>query len=148
MADFLEKMRALEARLLQAAVDNSETWFGKKMSRDIVTEFAKKFVRDPNDPKYAPTMRVKVPFVDGKIGTEFFDEHKKPMAMDEIVKGCVVRMIIELSDVWFMGGRSLGVTWRARQVRVVSKPGRLDGYSFVDDDDANGAEGVDMVEDE
>lgn len=48
-----------------------------------------------------------------------------------------------------MGGKSFGVSWRAKQVRIVSKPGKLDGYSFVDDDEEDaGGEGVDMIEDE
>lgn len=152
MAAFLDKMRAAENMLLEAGVKNSENWMGKKMPKELVAEFAKRFTRDSTNPQYPPNMRVKVPMVDGKVTTEFFDENRQPVTMDAFVKGSTAVLIMEMSSVWFMGGKSFGVTWRARQARLVSKPGRLDGYSFLEDGEveepaAGDDAPVEMIED-
>jgi hypothetical protein len=142
MADFLARMRQLDEELLSVAVARSPEWFGKKMGKDVVKEFMRKLVKDPSNPQYAPTMKVKVPIVNGEPACQFFDENRQPVGIDYITKGTTAMMILELSpSVWFVN-KNFGVSWRLAQLAVMSKPGRLDGFAFVADT------GLDAVADE
>ena len=147
MESFLDKMCRMETMLIDQGIEHSADWFGKKMGKELVNEFCKRFVREPKDPKYPPTMRVKIPVSDGEPITEFYDENKNAVKIDYLTKGATVKMIIELTPVWFMGSTSYGVAWRARQIRVMAKPGRLEGYSFVEDNEDDLAVEEEMVED-
>ena len=132
---FLDGMRAIDESLVDVATTRSEEWFGKTMSRAIVSEFVRTLVRDPKDPKYSPTMRVKVPCINGQETTKFYDEQRQPIPMEHIPKGSVVRVIMELSPVWFLN-KQVGLSWRALQVAVVSRPRMIEEYAFVTSDDA------------
>lgn len=127
---FLEKCRALDTLVLETAASRSKEWFGKAQSVDVVGELMRKIVRDPNDPKYAPTMRLKI-----TPTTDFYNETEEQVDMAYIVKGTSFRAIVELSSVWFVG-KSFGVTWRVVQLAVVSRPEQLTSYAFqVDEED-------------
>jgi hypothetical protein len=144
IARFLDKMRALDETILDAAVANSKEWFGKQMSREIVAEFYRKLVRDPSDPKYSPVMRTKVQLNNGEPAALFFGEDRQPRTIDYVTKRSSVMMILELDRLWFVN-KNFGCTWRVLQLKVCSKPRHLEGYSFQDDDgDADGAVDADM----
>lgn len=151
MAEFMAKMRQLDDVLLNTAVERSKEWFGKPMGRELVAEFFRRLVKDPSNPQYAPIMKIKVPLANGESLAQFFDESRKPCSIDYLVKGSVVKCIVELSSVWFVN-KNFGTTWRLVQCAVVSRPNRLDGYSFQDDqtqadnaDQANKAAAEPMV---
>ena len=134
IADLLAKMRVLDDVLLDTAVERSKEWFGKVMSRELVSEFFRRLVKDPKDPKYAPVMKMKIPLSGGEPTTQFYDETRAPCTVDNMSKGATVRCIAELSSVWFVN-KTFGVTWRLVQCAVASRPRRLEGYSFQDDED-------------
>ncbi len=139
VGEFLAKMRQLDNLLLDTAVANSKEWFGKQMSRDIVSEFYRHLVKEPTNPQYAPVMRAKVQVNNGEPMAAFFNEQRQPSTIDYIVKGSTIKMILELDRLWFVN-KNFGATWRVLQVAVCSKPRRLEGYSFQDDgDDAEDA---------
>lgn len=133
IADFLGRMRHLDEVLLDTAVANSKDWFGKAMSKDVVKEFLRKLVKDPTNPQYSPIMKIKVPMVNGAPISQFYDEGRRPASIDYVTKGSTVRMILELSSVWFVN-KNFGVTWKLLQAGVESRPRQLDGYSFVSDE--------------
>lgn len=136
LESFLGKCRALDDHLADSASKNSKEWFGKASSIDVVHELMRKLVREPVDPKYAPTVRFKIA-ADSNSGpaTEFFDEHGKHVDMEYLTKGSTFRAIVELSSVWFIQ-KSFGITLRVLQVGVVSQSStpaqeKLDDYAFV-----------------
>ena len=133
MADFLDRMRGLDDILLEAGVANSKEWFGKPMNKELVQEFCRKLIKEPSNPQYPPTMKVKVQLVNGEPSALFFDENRNPVKLDYFTKGTTCKMIMELSSVWFVN-KNFGITWRLVQAAVVSRPRRLEGYSFQDDD--------------
>lgn len=139
LADFLSKLRSLDNRLLEAAAENSREWFGKASSKDVLSELMRKLVREPNDPKYAPTIRFKVSTGQGGApATMFFDENRNPVGMDYLVKGSSFRAIVEVSSVWFVQ-KSFGITLRVLQVAVTSRPANRvlessNEFGFVDDE--------------
>ena len=61
VAEFLARMRQLDDVLLDVAVENSKEWFGKKMSKEILSEFYRKLVKDSATPgQYPPVTKFKV----------------------------------------------------------------------------------------
>lgn len=133
IADFLARMRQLDDVMLDTAVAHSKEWFGKAMSKDVVREFIRKLVKESGNGQYPPVMKVKVPTSGGQPTAQFYDEDRKPVGIDYITKGSTVKMILELSPVWFVN-KNFGVTWRLVQAAVVSRPRRLDAYAFADDE--------------
>jgi hypothetical protein len=139
--DFLDKMRHLDSKIVELATANSKEWFGKTMSQALVDEFYRRLVREPSNAQYAPVMKTKISLVNGEPGCLFYDEECKPTTMDAFVKGAQVKLILECDRVWFIN-KSFGVSWRVLQARVISRPRRLDTYSFQTDD--NDGDDVDM----
>ena len=133
IADMLALMRGLDDKIVDVATERSVEWFGKAMSREIVSEFTRKLVKDPANPQYAPTMKIKIPCVNGQETTKFYDENRQLVPLEYVTKGSSVRVIMELSPVWFLN-KNLGVTWKALQVAVVSKPRVMEEYAFVEND--------------
>jgi hypothetical protein len=65
----------------------------------------------------------------------FFDEERKPTTLEYFAKGSTCRCIISLDRIWFVN-KNFGVTFRLEQAACVSRPRRLDGFAFQDDEDA------------
>lgn len=137
LASFLKKCRAFDERLIDVATENSKTWFGNVMSRDMTSVLFRKSVREATDPtKYAPTLRLKI-----TPNTEYYDEQQNRVGMEYITKGTTFRAIVELSSVFFVN-KQFGVTWRIVQLAVTSRPDKLTGFAFQDED-----EDMDVAED-
>lgn len=130
LADFLARMIQLDEVLLTAAVTNSKDWFGKSHNKDLVAEFLRKLVKHDPTGRYAPTMKVKVPSIRGEPTCNFYDEAARPVSIDAFEKGCTVKLIIELSTVWFVN-KNFGVTWRLQQAQVVDRPKRMQKFAFT-----------------
>lgn len=164
IADFLAKMRELDEVTLDVAVANSKEWFGKPMSKEIVSEFHRKLVKDPANPQYAPVIKFKVQLQNGQPNAMFFDEKRQPCDIDYFTKGTTFKGIIELDRIWFVNKvraflaracgagvvwctqwcgvlkvlfymQNFGCTWRLVQAMVVTRPGRLDSFAFQADDE-------------
>lgn len=132
MADMLALMRQLDEKIIEVATDRSPEWFGKAMTREIVSEFTRKLVKDPANPQYAPTMKIKIPCVNGQETTKFYNEQRELVPLEyAATKGTQVRIIMELSPVWFVN-KIFGMTFKALQVAVVSRPKVMEEYAFVD----------------
>lgn len=125
---FLVTCRALDEYVLDMAHQRSKEWFGKEMSKEILKEFHRPLVRDPSDPKYEPTIRLKVtPY------SEIYDEEKKRVEMDALSKGSTTKAIIEPS--FWMINKSFGISLRIIQVAIMSRPSGISGFAFAEDDD-------------
>ena len=143
VADFKTKIDALDEIMIDVATANSEAWFGKKMTKDLVAEFYRKLVNNKN-PQYPPVLKVKVGVgMNGEPNAQFYDEQRNPVSIEYLSKGTVVKMICEVSSVWFVN-KTFGCTFRLAQAAVVSKPRRLQGYAFQEDDDSENVEPVEM----
>lgn len=130
LAEFLAKCRALDDAVIGVVEKNSVELFGKQLSRDILGEFHRPCVRDPSDPKYAPTVRLKV-----SGWSEVYDEQQQRVENEALVKGATVRAIIE--PFFWLVNKSFGVSLRISQIAIVSRPAGLDGFSFVEEDAEN-----------
>jgi hypothetical protein len=122
---FLEKMREIEAEIVDKAFENREPWF--KDDYDGNKAFvARKFspmIKLDKDPKtgkvvgkYPPTMRVKIPYdgVNDKFNFDSLDMENNEVVFQEIIaklKSGKCQLIIELTGIWMAGGK-YGTTWK------------------------------------
>lgn len=134
LAEFLDKMRQVDAKMLEASVDNSKAWFGKQKSKDTLEDNYRKLIKDHPEGKYPPVMKIKIPMQNGQPSCMFFDENRQPVPIDYLTKGTTIKLILEADRVWFVNN-TFGLTWRAMQCAVVSRPSRMDTYSMLEDDD-------------
>ena len=132
---FLEKMKAFEQQIIEDGVKNSEAWFGKKKSRELVEEAFYPFVKYPKIPESTdfdyskpPKINVKVPLWEGEWKTEIYDQDKNKIfpndyndktPIDLIQKGSKIACVLQCGGVWIGGGaKAWGVTWKLAQCIV------------------------------
>lgn len=163
-ATFLDEMKAFEEKIKQDAVKNSKKWFGKKMTYDVVDALMYPVLKYPKDKDTGepdlsrnPTLKLKVPFWEGRFNVEVYDTNKKPLYLppaygkegdgnqapkqdnsatpvDFIPKGSHVKGLIRCNGLWFVGGK-FGVTWQMLQMNT-RPPTRLvgSGVCAIEDD--------------
>lgn len=129
--EFMDRILEFDDVLLNLGVERSKEFFGKSYSKEMVSEFYRKLVKNSN-PEYPPVLKVKVPLVGGEPVAQFFDEYRNPVPIDYMTKGTVLRMIVEVSSIWFVN-KTYGVTLKLVQAQAVARPNRMDGFSFQDD---------------
>jgi hypothetical protein len=126
---FLQSMVAFERKLKADALTNSKEWFAKpKMTPDAVEALFTPILKYPmdkatceKDMSKKPTMRIKVPFWDGKWeGVEIYDGDRNRLfpssdpnvsPMDIITKLSHMKAMIQCGGIWFANGK-FGITWR------------------------------------
>lgn len=126
---FLKSMADFEAKLKADALTNSKDWFAKpKMTPDAVDALFTPILKYPMDKATCekdlskkPTMRIKVPFWQGKWeGVEIYNtdgtclfpcDDPNVSPMDIITKLSHMKTMIQCGGIWFANGK-FGVTWR------------------------------------
>ena len=132
---FLKSMADFETKLKADALANSKDWFAKpKMTPDAVDALFTPILKFPMDKATCdkdlnkkPTMRIKVPFWQGKWeGVEIYDADRNRMfpcddpnvsPMDIITKLSHVKAMIQCGGIWFANGK-FGITWRFVQCMI------------------------------
>ena len=121
----IAKIQAIDTENLGAAVENAETWFGKKLSEKVV------------DGAYTSSI------ADGQITGErievmkVFNAEQEEMDFENVQSGKSCDVILEFAGLWF-AKKSFGSSWNVVQVRVHPDPildTYPDGFAFVDEDD-------------
>jgi hypothetical protein len=144
--EFFEKMVALDKKLVHDGVDNSMTWLKKKIaSADVVEALYTPIVKYAKDKttgeitdKYPPSMKLKLPYVNGVFQCEVYDTKRKQVNLKELIdnntlKGAKVTAIIQCQGLWVAGGK-YGCSWKVLQMRV-SPPQTIKGYAFKEIED-------------
>lgn len=130
----LDKINAIDALNLEAARDNSKTWFGKELSDNVIKG------------AYTPSV------VDGQITgerievTKVFNQDQEQVDFDTVQAGKPCDVILEFAGIWF-AKKSFGSSWNVVQIRTHPEPvvdTYPDEYAFVDEVE----EVVDVVQDE
>jgi hypothetical protein len=147
-SDQLQKLtaniRAIDKKAKETPTNN-DSWFGKKLSGELVNEFYKSAEKFPKDPKWPSTLKVKLPFDSKKGEPQFhlYDENKKPVKIldengeinsDAIPRGSEAVCLIQTTGVWFVGKTQFGVGYKLVQAKIY-KSNKLSGYSIVDSED-------------
>jgi len=167
--DSIEKFEAalkkFQDKVLDDAVTKSKEWFGKsKLSREVAEAMMYPILKHPkkkdgsgeSDYERSPTLKLKVPFWDGKYNIELYDMDGKGAYLPEdtakrmgieapqgsrspadlVPKASHVKGLLACTGVWMAGGR-FGVTWKLVQA-CVRPPVRLVGSGqchIADDSD-------------
>ena len=128
----LEKLKEFENHVLDAAVKNSEVWWGEEMSREVAKHTFFPFLKYSRnkdtkkiDTSKPPTIRAKVPFYDGRWNVEVYntksqmefpcDDESTPM--DHIPARSQVACVLQCGGIW-IGGKGWGLTWKLFQCVV------------------------------
>ena len=134
--ELLEKLKGFQEAILDAAVENSELWWGEKLDRAILKHTLFPILKFPFvkgtkkvDTTRPPSLRAKVPCYGGKWNVELYDTNKKLLfpsemnedatPMDFVPKLSQVACILQCGGIW-IGGKGWGVTWKL--VQAVVKP--------------------------
>jgi hypothetical protein len=141
MVHFKKFLAELDLRNVQTAVNESATWFKKKISPDIVQTLYNPCMKQTDD-RYPPMFRARFPTHPdtGRFMGDIFDVNKKLVNESCITPGCQVEAIVEMVGIYFVA-KEFGVSWKVVQLKVYPSE-RLRGYSFLcdSDDDASDAE--------
>ena len=131
-SEWLEKLKAYEAKIKATAVEKAKEWFNKPtMSSDVVDALWTPMLRyrkgpdGLSDESSAPTLRIKVPFWQGDWKCEIYDMDDSTLypnddgvtPMELVPKLTNVAMIIQSGGVWFANGK-FGTTWKLVQAKV------------------------------
>lgn len=135
LAAFFKTINQIDERMIDLAVENSTTWFGKNMSKKVVEELYRPLIKPSKQPeKYAPTIKFKIRN-DPSQSIEVFDTNRDHFDMREFQSGSTVKCIADFAPVWFVN-KQFGLTMTLIQMEIVSPPiGRLQGFAFQEDSD-------------
>lgn len=140
-----EALSALDERVMAECVERN--WLKKPgMTQQILGQMklykpTVKFSEDQNGNRkpYPPTVKVALRKKNEKFETVFYDQDKKEIkevpVEDLIVKRMTVTVLMECTGVW-ISSVGCGLSWKAKQLKVVSCPDGVRGYGFVDEDEA------------
>jgi len=144
-----EALQSLDDRVTTECVEKN--WLRKPgMTQQILKQMklfkpTVKFSEDENGNRkpYPPTVKVALRKKNDKFETVFYDQDKKEIKdvaiEDLIVKRMTVTALIECTGVW-ISSVGCGLSWKVKQLKVVSKPDGVGrGYGFVDEDEAPAA---------
>lgn len=158
---FYNFLIGLEERIIQAAVENSVKWFGKKRSEEGIREGFNRIVGTSKDNvegewvpngKYPPSFKAKVPVYDNRVSTEIVDGRRNPVyATPEsltsiFTKGVEANLVVS-GSIYVIAGGGFGVTWRLQTAQVFARA-RVTAADIFDNEDeevASVTEGVATV---
>lgn len=142
LRQFTDNIRSIDNKAKTYSMEES-TWFGKKLSEELVNEFYKSAEKFPKDSKWPSNLKVKLPFVNGVPQFAVYDDNKKSInIVDEdgnidlssIPRGSEAVCLIQSTGVWFVGKTQFGVGFKLLQAKIF-KSNKLSGYSIVDSED-------------
>jgi len=136
---FMTMISEIDKHLIDLAVQNSPTWFGKQMSREVVEELYRPLIKPSKQPeKYAPTLKLKVRTSrsdDNKLDVHAITTDKTPFDMMTIVPGTTLKAIIDIAPIWFVN-KQFGTTLTLLATEIHNVPMRdWNSFSFQDDGD-------------
>ena len=143
LKQFTTNLRSIDKKAKLHPQENT-SWFGKKLSEELVGEFYKSAEKFPKDSKWPSTLKVKLPFdKNGAPQFVLYDENKKSIDVldsdgnvnsSAIPKGCEAVCLIQSTGVWFVGKTQYGVGYKLLQAKIY-KSNKLSGYAIVDSED-------------
>jgi len=120
---------------VEKGIEHSSDWLNKKKSnRDVIEALYTPIIKQPNDEKYSPTFKVKIPQKDGMFTADVFNEKGELVNLknylDGQTKGARCTAIIQCTGVWIAGGK-FGSTWKLVQMKMTTNK-KISGYCIRD----------------
>ena len=128
---FMKFIHDLDTLIKRKAFENTNSWFQKDLSEDLVNQLYKNQTRVNKD--FPPILRTKI--INNESGPicTFFNSAKETIDIGSINQKTHVNCVIELTGIYFIA-KEFGVTWRLIQMMVFPSQ-TLSSYAFVDDSD-------------
>jgi hypothetical protein len=114
----------IDSQIVDLAVKNSETWFGREMSRDTLSTYYQ-YSLDNGCLQASLSVNSK-----GRVSTVIFDETKS--VVKDVAPGAQCAALVKLDGLWFLK-RTFGPVWKIVQLRV-KKPVQPVQCLIVDSD--------------
>ena len=119
------KIEDIDTRNLEAALENCESWFGKKLSESVIRG------------AYTPSIKDDQVTAERIDATKVFNAQQELIDFDGVQPEKTCDVILEFAGLWF-AKKAFGSTWNVVQVRVHDDPiidTYPEEYAFVDEDD-------------
>jgi len=133
---FYDAVSSLDTAVIDQAVANSKSWFGKQLSREVIQAFytpSIKFGKDSSK-DYPPTIKLNLRRNGDTYETKFYDLTGKPyrgIPVDEMLgKGALLTALIEASDIWIAGSGKFNIRWNVSQIIVHKVPSSGAEFAF------------------
>ena len=156
--DFYDCIKKFDTKAIDFACENSKLFFKKELDRAVITEFYMSGIKKSNNPNYADTFKIKLPYLgpnpeknraDGKYLVSFWNTEQEEVNATELDKGDSASVLVQPGLFW-VANKQFGVTWSGSQVRV-HKRKVMKNYAFKDtpdDKEASEEEEVEYAEEE
>lgn len=122
-----QKINTIDTANLEAALENCESWFGKKVSDGVIRG------------AYTSNLDDTAMTCDRIEATKVFNTQQETIDFDLVQPDKTCDVILEFAGIWF-AKKAFGPTWNVVQVRVHDDPEPIldtypDGYAFVEDEE-------------
>jgi hypothetical protein len=150
--DMVEKVDTLT---IDYALKNSETFFKKKLTRDVISEYYYSGIKVSKKEQYSDTFKFKLLFLkpnpeknlpNGKFITSFWTPKGEEQNENFLDKGDSVTALLKPQMLW-VANRSFGVTWVCTQL-MVYKQQKVSGFAFKKTEEASDDEVVESETEE
>lgn len=148
--ELYDVLQSIDEFMIDQGVKNSRSWFKGDKTPDVVRELYTPIVKWSKDKNgdvkpYPPGVKVTLRKIGDNFEVKMFDANKEEYhgvtVEDLLVKGAVVRCVMQCTGVWFAGVK-YGLSWKAVQMVMDKVPETIRGYAFVDDDEGEVVEDV------
>ena len=140
---FLQTLKDIDDKLLEEGVKNSSTWLKKASNSPrvvvealytTVVKYSKNAETGEITNTYPPSLRVQLPFRNGKFICDVYDTNKQLIDINEInTKNMNLTAIIQCNGIWVAGGK-FGCNFKVVQMKVDPKVDGFLKYAFLEDD--------------
>ena len=134
-SELLDSLRAIDERVVEAAVQNSEQWFGRPLEEATVRAMHTPLVQAAKKETYKPMVRTKFSTKLTNATTVYV--YKSPGVVakgsrSDITKDCSVRAHVYMNSVYF-GNRQFGISLTCESVLVYKPADAAQGVSVYGD---------------
>ena len=135
IATFKKLIEDLDNHFIDLAVKNSQEWFGKKMSAEVVSELYRPIMKPSKQPeKYASTMKLKLRERNEVLEAKATTLDGEPFDISKIAPGTTGAAIMDFAPMWFVN-KQFGVTLTLLAMSIHTSPNHARDFTFENDDD-------------
>jgi hypothetical protein len=152
---FFTKLVELDDKLINDGIKNGLTWIRKPVkSKEVAESLYTKMIRYSKDKttgeitdKFPPTLKIKVPYKEGKFVCEAYNGNKELIDIGTVeTKGARITAIIQCLGIWVAGGK-YGVSWKILQMKILPAA-TIKGYAFKEDTERVKEDDLDVQEED
>lgn len=128
-AALMEKLAALDAKIIETVVANSKEWLGKPYNIEVIKEALYKPLIRPGKEDYPSTMKLKLMTKpSGEFMAEAYNSSQESIPVDSIEKGQRCMCIVDFTQIWFIDNK-FGVSVRVSQI-LCEQSTKLPSFAF------------------